>query len=128
MFLTSYKYSDEAGWEFSPIKFHHVNLFVGATGSGKSRLLNTISNVADFVYRNNGFKTGQWDMEFRVGMDEYQWTYHGVPGTLQIAYERLRKKVGDDWSEVSNEKPMANSRTRTNLFPNCLETRPGYFY
>lgn len=43
------KQSDE--WEFEETALNNVNLIVGASGSGKTRYLNTIFNLSSFIAR-----------------------------------------------------------------------------
>lgn len=59
---------------FSPIIFENVNLLVGTSGSGKSRLLNTIFNLACFAFRENeSLSNGLWDVVFcETGM-KFHW-------------------------------------------------------
>lgn len=77
-FLT-YSYKDLAsphhGWEFSPMSLKRVNLFVGVTGSGKSRFINSLCNVTDFVYTNSTFRSGIWDITFKVSEQKYHWIF-----------------------------------------------------
>lgn len=73
MKLDKYKYEDAEGWRFDEITVRRTNLFVGETGSGKSRLLNTLSSAGDFVGGMNSFKSGHWTMQFREGETVYKW-------------------------------------------------------
>ncbi|TSA01011.1 MAG: ATP-binding protein [Deltaproteobacteria bacterium] len=72
--LLSYKYKDvdENQWSFSKIEFGKINLLVGATSSGKSRLLNTIFNLGKFVAAKE-FKKGSWDIIFERNSKKYRW-------------------------------------------------------
>ena len=69
-----YKYKDaiDEGWDFSEIKLSNVNLFVGDTASGKSRLINTIVNLGEFV-KSNTHKSGHWDITFEHEGISYTW-------------------------------------------------------
>ncbi|MGR9086513.1 MAG: hypothetical protein ACU841_05485, partial [Gammaproteobacteria bacterium] len=66
MKISSFEYHDEKqpGWNYSKILFHAINLFVGETGSGKTRLLNTIFDIGFFVTQGTVFKEGKWEISF----------------------------------------------------------------
>src|SRR6267154_4387334 len=99
MRLEVYKYQEPGSWDFSEIHTRRINLFVGATGSGKSRLLNTVSNVGEFVGSQNAFKSGTWKMTFRDGARKYFWTCDSsdTPKKGQLVNsERLVVQEGDD--------------------------------
>lgn len=82
MKLDTYHYKDTDNWNFSEITIRRVNLFVGATGSGKSRLLNTISNLSEFITERSNikalggttFKAGQWELQFSHKTDKFNWS------------------------------------------------------
>lgn len=108
MRLLSYTFKDidDDGWCFPTIQLRLVNLFVGATGSGKSRLLNSLINVASFIHKNSAFKAGDWVIVFSVGEIKYQWKFEsrqsgdlnevifdqlcvvGADGNTNVLYER----------------------------------------
>jgi predicted ATPase len=87
MNLEKYEYREDGGWEFNEIDVRRINLFVGATGSGKSRLLNTLSSIGDFAGGAEGvFKAGGWKMQFRDQDKVYKWSCHSIdsPKTGQV--------------------------------------------
>ncbi|GEM_PF-2828837 len=47
---------------FSQMKFGKFNLIVGNSGTGKTRLLNTIFNGARLVVQKDKFYIGFWDV------------------------------------------------------------------
>jgi AAA domain, putative AbiEii toxin, Type IV TA system len=65
MKIISYLYqdTDKPGWRFTEVKFSRVNLLVGDTATGKSRMLNTIFNLGA-VIASNIFKVGNWKITF----------------------------------------------------------------
>ena len=76
MKLISYEYHDkeETKWQYSPIELSNLNLFVGDTATGKSRLLNTIFNLGTSAVRKpNGLYIGCWDVTFSHKGQLYQW-------------------------------------------------------
>lgn len=91
MELLRYKYKDENndGWDFSEVTFRNVNLFVGSTGSGKSRFLNSIYNLANFVYLNDLFRAGTWQVIFKIDDKTYKWNIETTSDKTAIKEERL---------------------------------------
>lgn len=78
MYLISYKFKDNdigTGWDIEEISLKRNNLLVGVSGSGKSRLLNSIWNVGNFISTDN-FRDGVWDIRFKIDEDVYHWTLH----------------------------------------------------
>ena len=78
MYLISYKYKDNdqgSGWDIEEISFNKNNLLVGVSGSGKSRVLNSIWNVGNFISTDN-FKEGVWDVKFKMQDTTYNWSLH----------------------------------------------------
>src|SRR5262245_11168129 len=74
MKIIEYHYQDvdEPGWDFARVKFGRINLLVGDTATGKSRILNTIFNLGRFVAAKE-FKTGNWDIVFEHAGATYTW-------------------------------------------------------
>ena len=58
---------------FAKMEFGKLNLIVGDTGTGKTRLLNTIFNGAKFAVRKGEFYRGSWDMTFEHDEKRYRW-------------------------------------------------------
>jgi len=79
MKISSLEYHDEKqpGWNFAKIQFHSINLFVGETGSGKTRLLNTIFNIGVFVTQGSIFIGGKWEISFEGDDANYRWKFEG---------------------------------------------------
>ena len=63
---------DETGWKFNLVNYGRINLFVGGTSSGKSRMLNTIFNIGRFAVSKE-FKIGTWDITFEHNGHKYNW-------------------------------------------------------
>lgn len=74
MRLFSYEYQDTngPGWKFSPIEFGKINLLVGDSATGKTRVLNTIFNLGRFV-ASKEFKSGYWNIKFQHKEQVYRW-------------------------------------------------------
>lgn len=97
MKITKYFFRDvEApGWEFDPVVFKELNLLVGNTATGKTRMLNTIFSLGSFV-ASKQFKLGSWKLAFEHAGVEYGWTITTQPKALLdsegvIEEERLIK-------------------------------------
>lgn len=96
MRLTKYKLSriDEDGWEFSSLALSRINLLVGDSGTGKSRLFNTIVNFSKQIVSERITYDGDWDIDFRVNGVDYNYKLV-VKNSLQeinekeIVYEEL---------------------------------------
>lgn len=94
MKISFFEYHDEKqpGWNFAKIKFHSINLFVGETGSGKTRLLNTIFDIGVFVTQGSVFKGGKWEITFEGDEATYRWKFAGrrnEDGTGSVLSEEL---------------------------------------
>lgn len=96
--ITRYEYTDPdpEKWRFDPIKLGKVNLIVGASGSGKTRFLNTIFNFGLTVSKGEPSRSGTWEITIEAGEYVYNWEYRGASETPNtIKHELLtRKKVG----------------------------------
>lgn len=76
--ITSYFYKDvrpTGGWTFSKIPLDSINLFVGPSGSGKSRLLNTIFNLSRYLVAGGGVTSGHWELDIDTGQYAYRWLF-----------------------------------------------------
>lgn len=72
MRINSIEYYDTEDWKFSEVHFKSINLFVGASSSGKSRLLNILFNIARFVVSKE-IRYGYWNITFEQGGKHYRW-------------------------------------------------------
>lgn len=102
MFLLSYKYQDyPEGWNISECTFTKNNLFVGASGAGKSRMLNTLWNVGNFI-STNAFRDGAWEIKFKIKEDIYKWSLLSSRKDKQeiIIEEKLLRTLANGQEEV----------------------------
>ncbi|GAB1540128.1 hypothetical protein NUACC21_27970 [Scytonema sp. NUACC21] len=62
----------ELEWEFEPIEFSNLTLLVGASGVGKTQILESIMNLRKIAMGKslNGI---EWDINFTVQNYNYQW-------------------------------------------------------
>lgn len=65
--------AQEDGIQYPNIRFKKLNLLVGNSATGKTRLLNTIFNLACLVVRENEFRLGEWKINFEHEGKEYKW-------------------------------------------------------
>jgi predicted ATPase len=76
MKLIKYQYRDFVGNDlhFPEIRFQDINLFVGDTGTGKTRLLNTIFSIGlNAANTESSLFAGKWDLTFSSNKDKYRW-------------------------------------------------------
>lgn len=76
MKIISYKYEEagETGLKFLKSKFQNLNLLVGASGSGKTKLLNSIFELGSYVHGARKLtKPGRWEVNFEQNNKVYQW-------------------------------------------------------
>jgi len=99
MKIIKYKYLgiDKDDWYFDEVCFGDVNLLVGLSATGKTRLLNTIFNLGAFTVRPNFFKNGHWKLEFKQEAKKYNW-------------EIITKRVSATESIITKEMLFENSK------------------
>ena len=74
--ILTYNYtgqSEKNPWQFNTDTFDRINLFVGISGSGKSRFLNLLFNMARSVSKSLAFSHGKWEIEFLIDDLNYKW-------------------------------------------------------
>jgi hypothetical protein len=88
-----FKDSHEGGFIVDPLRLKDgVNLFVGASGAGKTRLLNMFFNIGTFVASDQRFCPGKWTLHFQHKGVDYLWIYSGIvepDGTPKVLGEEL---------------------------------------
>lgn len=87
-------------WEFQDTKLNGVNLLVGASGSGKTRYLNSIFNISSSIVQGQPFRAGHWELTVKTDEYEYLWKYDG--GENQIQREIVTRKRIDSQEEFEN--------------------------
>jgi len=81
---------DGQGWDFARVKFGNINLLVGDTATGKTRLLNTILNLGRFVAAKE-FKNGRWDIVFEHRGITYRWNCQTHSRVIAMSQKSLYK-------------------------------------
>ena len=105
MKISSFKYHDEKqpGWNFAAVELYAINLFVGETGSGKTRLLNTIFDIGVFVSQGSVFKGGIWEISFEGEKANYIWKFEGhknIEGNGVVISEELTEIQKDNGNQT----------------------------
>jgi predicted ATPase len=114
MRIISYKACGETKDQlsFSEIHFKKLNLVVGDSATGKSRLLNTIFNGARLVVRKEAFYIGSWDMILEHDGKTYHWKLE----TKKFEGEEEGRVIKEHLSIIEDNK-------KTNL----VERTPDFF-
>ena len=88
---------------FSKMNFSQLNLIVGDSGSGKTRLLNTIFNGAVMAVQREKLFLGSWDITFEHENQFYRWS-------LETGGEEEAEKVQNEkivkLNENGKEEPL----------------------
>ena len=106
----AYKGPTKEPWEFEETSLSKVNLLVGASGSGKTRFLNTIFNISISIVKGEPFRLGEWEMTVRTQEYEYRWESTGErdeKGTSFMSRETISRKP------LNSDGQMENLVTRT---------------
>lgn len=105
MKILKYSYND-VNFKMDEIIFHQLNLLVGISGSGKTRLLNTLFNLGKSASLSEIKTTGDWKIEFKIGEIVYRWELLCENGETEkgiITYE-LVKNLTHNLDIVSRTK------------------------
>jgi predicted ATPase len=73
MFFEKYTFSEQNGWSFPEVRFSRINLIVGDSGTGKTRFINVITNLAKQTISDSVKYEGNWRIDFSVKNKKYQW-------------------------------------------------------
>ena len=104
MKLTRYEYFENDGWTFDPINFDNINLIVGATGSGKTRLLATIFNHGKFIASGQTPAPGEWNFQLRNETHNYDYSHLTI-------HDKVRGNLVKTEILVANDRKTGVSRT-----------------
>ena len=100
--ITYYKScsTDDASWDFDAVNLKNINLLIGASGSGKTRFLNTFFNFADFVSKGVNLRSGKWEIIIEKEGNKYDWEFSS------ISYDRnkyiIKNEILTKTSETTN--------------------------
>ncbi len=78
--ITHYEYTgpENEEWNFEPTELGKINLIVGASGSGKTRFLNTLFNFASTMVTGDPFRSGKWKISIQTEGHDYYYEYRGL--------------------------------------------------
>ncbi|MEH2244381.1 AAA family ATPase [Nostoc sp.] len=65
-------YDHELEWQFEPIHFSELNLLVGISGVGKTKILESIMSLRT-IARGGSLNGVEWDIDFSSNNYEYKW-------------------------------------------------------
>ena len=112
MKILRYKYKGptKEDWNFDELEFNRVNLFVGDTATGKTRLLNTIFNLGVMAVRENqNILAGKFDVTFEIDNKEYHWIIESCrndENESELSFESLNIKKGDSYEEIIHRENL----------------------
>lgn len=120
--ITFYHFKDNppGGWNFEPVRLGRINLLVGASGSGKTRFLNSLFNFSGTVSKGKPFRQGIWDLTVKIGNHEYSWHYQGDSNEdtrQQIKREILRRKSSRGKEEILVDRSANSFKFRDSKLP-----------
>lgn len=74
MKILEYEFSTD-NWNIHKVNFQQFNLIVGDSGTGKTRLLNTIFNLGSYVAKSKLVvrNRNEWKLSLGIGDDKYYW-------------------------------------------------------
>ena len=113
MKILDYKFSNP-DWEIGEASFQDFNLIIGDSGTGKTRLLNTLFNIGRFVVQKKIGNDGHWEIALQVGKDSYSWevTMATDNGVSFVEYELLSLN-GETLLERSAEETIFKGQHRS---------------
>ena len=112
-------------WEFEEAKLKRVNLIVGASGSGKSRYLNSVFNVSSFIVHGQPYRPGYWKLTVQTEHHEYLWEYDGSEN--QVKRESVKRKPIDSSDEPEEliDRTSDSFLFRGKELPRLQRDKPG---
>jgi hypothetical protein len=110
-------YEDKAtGWKLNPVQFSNLNLLVGVSGVGKTKILKAILNIKKIV-EGESLNWVKWSIDFLTNDgNEYHWS--GEFESFVIIQESLFLNLGDQSSKEELIKRDAEKISfKNNLIP-----------
>jgi energy-coupling factor transporter ATP-binding protein EcfA2 len=102
MKILDYEFSEKY-WKFQKVEFQNINLIVGDSGSGKTRLLNTMFNLGSQVAKKHLGGVSTWKLTLGVGNDLYKWN---VSTTL----EENKVVVGEEYLFLNDRQILEREK------------------
>ena len=91
MKIKTFEYRDlETGWHLNVMDFDQVNLLVGASGVGKTKILRALTSVARQAFRESSPGSAEWTLTFDGAGADTTWSARVRAGEapLQLAEAR----------------------------------------
>jgi energy-coupling factor transporter ATP-binding protein EcfA2 len=74
MQITSFEFEDLAtGWKLEPVDFGRLNLLVGASGAGKTRIVQALQRVCSIPRTSSLPAEVSWKLEFQLDDEKHIW-------------------------------------------------------
>lgn len=117
-------------WELEETLLSNINLFVGASGSGKTRFLNTLCNLSEFVSKGEPFRPGYWRITAITNEHEYRWEFQcgaNAQGSNEIIREVLeqRRSGSQEDFEILIKRTSEAFSFHGNALPKLQADKPG---
>ena len=87
MNIISFEYKSNEWW-FHKVCFNKTNLIVGDSGTGKTRLLNTLFNLGVITARGEMGGDGEWIVEVEINKDKYKWNISKIREVNDVIIEK----------------------------------------
>lgn len=72
--IISFGYEDlDSGWTLEEVRFGPLNLLVGPSGTGKTRILESLLHVREAAIANTGLPCARWKLVLEVDAAPYVW-------------------------------------------------------
>jgi Fe-S cluster assembly ATPase SufC len=97
------------GWELTPMEFGSVNLLVGVSGVGKTKILEVIRSLQKIAFgsilNNNRFINGvEWDIIFSTSSD-WQYRWHGKFNIVNNEDYTIDESGEKTYSRIDQNEP-----------------------
>jgi ABC-type Na+ transport system ATPase subunit NatA len=106
------------GWQLAPVEFGSVNLLVGVSGVGKTRILEVIRSLKKIAFGtpwHNEFLSGvEWDITFSTDLDwNYRWSgkfsiVNNRDYTIDESGEKTYSRIDRNEPELESEELYLN--------------------
>ncbi|VEN73427.1 conserved hypothetical protein [Candidatus Desulfarcum epimagneticum] len=105
MAIKRFRFFDKRhGWKLQDMSFSQLNLLVGKSGAGKTRILNALESVREAGLKGAHKANGcQWEMEIQFENQKFLWKAETSLIT-EIPISRFSDKDNDEIEDRSNEK------------------------
>lgn len=117
---------------FPQINFSKLNLIVGASATGKTKLLNTIFNGALLAVRADKMFTGFWDFTFEHKKQIYRWTIetgndNADEGKVKVLTENIIQKNPGGTDTILVKRDLSSFIFDGKELPKLAQTQSSIF-